>query len=490
MFSSALRVSLKVLQVGINWPVVKESDIDFHTKVKESDRDEIKAYCMNDVSSTKQITHLNKDALNLRVLIEKSFGIKCTSMDGMSTGVALFAKFYAQDSGDDSFLEKKTERLIIALKDCISDKVVFKSDKFNDLLKTLKNKMISQTKGALNYKVLYGDVMYVFGTGGLHSKDKPGVIIPNEDEILEDADVGSLYPSLLINEKACPEHLDPDKFLPRFTWLRDTRIHAKKNKQTLIADTFKLSLNGTCGNLINEYSWLHDPQAAMTITLNGQLYLAMLGERLTDAGFQIISINTDGITTRVKKVDKQKYLDICNTWEKELNLELEYQTYKKIVRRDVNTYFAEFANGYIKEKGDFLTTVILGKGYNKPIIAKALKAYYFENIPILDFIKNHDNIYDFCMMQKIGGQFRAKHNGKFIQKVNRYFATVDPTQGYLKKVKKEDKSESHILKDSGVTIFNDYVKKDMKDYRINYPYYISQAEKMRSIIEPAQLSLF
>ena len=75
-----------------------------------------------------------------------------------------------------------------------------------------------------------------------------------------------------------------------------------------ISDTFKLSLNGTYGNLINEYSWLYDPKAAMKITMNGQLMLAMLSERLTDAGMRVDSVNTDGITAIVKKKDLNKVL--------------------------------------------------------------------------------------------------------------------------------------------------------------------------------------
>jgi len=495
LFSKAQRVSLKEMQVNINWPKVQDLPLHFTHVVKEEEVELIKDYCFNDVASTKAIAKMSGNKIDFRIKIEKQFNIKCLSKDDVNLGVSLFEKFYEEDSGDDTFKQLRSKRTFIKLGECISDKVHFKSDAFNNLLNILKNKSITKTKGALKYSVIYGGIKYVFGTGGIHSKDKPLYIVPKDDEFLEDADVSSLYPSLLILLEACPEHLDPRIFLPRYKGLRDSRVKLKKEGEKLISEIFKLSLNGVYGNLINEHSWLYDPMQAMKITLNGQLFIAMLGERLTDGGFKVISVNTDGITVLMKKHQKAEYDRICKEWEEYTKLELEFQGYKKIVRRDVNTYFAEFTNGYIKEKGSFLTSIKLGKGYDKPIIQKALKAYFFENIPIKTFIENHDNIYDFCMMQKMGksesgNMFRAMYKNEILQKTNRFYATKNPNAGYLYKIEDNVSGKEHVLKDSGVIIFNDYVEKSIKDYDINYNYYIKEAEKLRVTIEPIQSSLF
>jgi hypothetical protein len=460
LFSKALRVSLKELQVNIDWPRVQDLPKHFTEEVLLCEVEDIKDYCFNDVGSTKAVAKKFGSNIDLRIKIQKEFGIKCLSKDDVNTGVDLFAMFYARDTEDESFKDRRSYRPTINLGDCISDKVTFNSKPFSELLTTLKNKTISKTKGALDYSVIYGGVKHVYGTGGIHSKDRPGVYKPADDEIYMDADVGSLYPSLLILLEACPEHLDANTFIPRYKWLRDTRIKAKKEGDKLIADTYKLSLNGTYGNLISEYSWLYDPKQAMTITLNGQLFLSMLSEQLIDAGFKVDSLNTDGITTFIKKSRLEEYYEICKKWEEYTGLELEYQEYKKVVRRDVNTYFAQFDNGYLKEKGDFLTEVKPGKGYDKPVIQKALKAYFFNDTPIREFIENHDNIYDFCMMQKMG---KSKNGNQY---------------------------RKHVLSGSGVIVFNDYVEKSMKEYKLNYDYYVREAEKIRKLIEPAQLTLF
>jgi hypothetical protein len=502
LFSKMQRVGLKELAVNVNFPKIQDLPKHFEDYVQRDEIELIKKYCFNDVAITKYIAQMSKDKLNLRIQIEKEYDIKCLSKDDVNMGVELFKKFYADDTGDYSFKDGRTYRRFINLGDCISDKVKFKSRQFNELLTTLKNKTISETKGALSYSVFYGGIKHVFGTGGIHSKDRSAVVSPKDDEIFMDADVSSLYPSVLINEGACPKHLNPDKFIPRYKWLRDTRLEAKKKGDKFIADTYKLSLNGTYGNLINEYSWLYDPQAAMTITLNGQLMLSMLSEQMTDAGMQVDSLNTDGITVIMKKSQLDKYYEICKEWEKLTGLELEYARYHKVFRRDVNAYIAWFADietgeplydknnrAIIKEKGFMLTEIKMGKGFDKPVIKKAIREYFVYGTPVEDYIKNHNNIYDFCMMQKMGAKFKAIHGEDILQKTNRFYASDSTSAAFIYKMDDYGK-KSHILKDSGVKIFNDYVDMKMKDYEINYAYYIKEAKAVIEKVQPIQLSLF
>lgn len=501
MFSKGQRVSLKELQVTMNWPNVLECELDFDKPIVKDNIPTIKYYCFNDVSSTKNLMIINRDRINLRISIQKEYGLKCLSKDDVRLGVDLFANFYEKDSGSQDFLEKRSPRPIIFLKDCISDKIHFKSEIFCNFLVLLKNKMISNTKGALDYKIPYGGTMFVFGTGGAHSADKPGIYKPKSDEFYLDIDVTGMYPSIWINSNKAPEHLDADIFMPRYKWMRDTRAANKKTNK-MLADTLKLATNGSFGNLINEYSWLYDPSVAMSITLCGQLFLSMLAERLIDFGVRIESANTDGLSLFVKKDKYNEFKNICKQWEDETGLFLEESRYYKTLRRDVNCYFSWYANEdgspkyndkkepYIKEKGAFLTTAVLGKGYDKPIIAKAIKQYFIDETPIEDFIRNHDNIFDFCIMQKVDRKFKTIWGNTEVQKTNRFYITSNPNAGYLKKVDKYNGKEFSIYKGFGVQIFNKYEKKEMKDYRINYNYYISETRKLICTIDSKQLNLF
>jgi len=508
--SKKLRVSLKEMEVSMCWPHVQDLPFPHYKELTEEEMDEVIKYNLNDCRATKELCIRLKDDINLRIQIEKKYKIRCLSKDGVKTGVDLFAKLYEDKVGDDSFLEMRTHRPVIKLGECISDIVKFNSPVFNSLLETLKNTEITQTKGALNYSVIYGGVKHVYGTGGIHSKDKPGIYKPNPGEIYKDADVDSLYPSLLINGNYAPEHLDADIFVPLYKDLRDERLAMKKLSKTdanakLISDTYKLSLNGTYGNLIQEHSWLYDPKAAMSITLNGQLMLSMLSERFTDAGFRVDSLNTDGITCFLPKDRESEYHDICKQWSEETNLSLEFANYYKVFRIAVNDYIAWYADNdgnplmkdnkpVTKEKGFFLRELKLGRGYDKPIVPIALYKYFTEGISIEDTIRNHDNIYDFCMMQKMGSQFKAIHNNELLQKTNRFYASKNGA--YLYKIPSDAKNienaskKMHVLKDSGVTLFNLYEKRSHEEYKINYDFYIREARKIQREIESDQLQLF
>lgn len=512
LFSKALRVGLKELEVTMNYPNVQELPYKYDTYLTKEQKKEVLDYNLNDCLATKELCKICLPALELRKAIKDEFGLDCFSKDGVRTGVDLLFKLYCDKTEDDPkyVKELRTFRSSIKLGDIISDRVFFKSKQFSELLTTLKNTTIVGTKGVLDYKVLYGGVLHVFGTGGIHSKDNPGIVQPNEDEIYRDADVASLYPSIEILYGFKPRHLKP-VFLDIYGGLKQDRIAAKRAGRMLISDTYKLALNGEYGNLINMYSWLYDPQAAMGITLNGQLFLSMLSEQMTDAGIKVDSINTDGITCIIPKSKIEEYDRICKEWQELTGLELEFADYKKVMRRDVNTYLAMYTNGKVKEKGDFLTKPVLGKGYDKPIIAIAIKEYFVNGTPVEQTIKNHQNIYDFCMMKKIDKKYKSWWNGKEQQRINRYY--VSNKGAYLYKQKTSDigtygkvtmanehggfdtvsykkGTMENMLKGFAVQIFNKFEQKEMKDYHINYNYYISETKAILHEVESKQLDLF
>jgi hypothetical protein len=488
LFSKMSRVSLKSLEVSMKFHNVQDLPYHWGTDLPFDAIQEVIDYNLNDVLATEKLYNICLPDIKLRSSIKKQFKLDCFSKDGVKTGVDLLQKLYCDKTNQDfkEVGELRTFRKEINLGEVISDKVQFKSKEFNELLLLLKGTTIVETKGSLDYSVTYGGVTHQFGTGGLHSKDKPGIVTPTKDEIYRDADVTSLYPSLLIEYGFVPEHLDKDAFIEVYGDLKTTRVEAKKRGDMVISDTYKLSLNGAYGNLINSYSWLYDPKQAMGITLNGQLFLSMLSEQLTDAGFKVDSINTDGITCLVPKDRVSEYNIICKKWEETTNLNLEYAEYAKVIRRDVNCYYAVLTNGYVKEKGAWSTEIVLGKGYDKPIIAIALKEYFINNIPVATTIMNHTDIYDFCMAQKVGGQFTVEYLGKEQQRINRYYSSK--TGAYLYKVK--GNSKSNISKNNRVKLFNKFEDKPMKDYEVNYSYYIEETLKIIDNVIPSQLTMF
>lgn len=52
----------------------------------------------------------------------------------------------------------------------------------------------------------------------------------------------------------------------------------------------------------------------------------------------ILQSNTDGVTIRIKKTDKNLLLSLCERWEKTTKLTLEYAHYQKMIIRDVELF--------------------------------------------------------------------------------------------------------------------------------------------------------
>lgn len=153
----------------------------------------------------------------------------------------------------------------------------------------------------------------------------------------------------------------------------------------------------------------------------------------------------------------------------------------------------------IKYKGIFELNKELHKDNSDKIVAIAISEYFINNIPVERTIKNHDNIYDFCARQKFtGGNYGVT-------------TTVEYKDGEYRTItEKQQKNVRYYISNKGssftkyytdgsteiiaggyqVKVFNKYIKKDMKDYDINYQYYIEQANKIINTIVDNQLTLF
>ena len=137
------------------------------------------------------------------------------------------------------------------------------------------------------------------------------------------------------------------------------------------------------------------------------------------------------------------------------------------------------------------------QGYDRPIISKALRAYFLENKDIVDFIKNHGDIYDFCVAKKIDKKFRNElhyigSNGELtitqLQPSVRYYVSV--RGGALWKYDPHEDKYINYCSGKAVKVFNNYRPQSMDEYEIDYNYYISETMKIINLIEDKQLKLF
>lgn len=365
------------------------------------------------------------------------------------------------------------------------------ADGVPDLTKKMKKKRVPKKsywgcwKVAETLNVVLDGLRIDFGVGGIHASLSEKVVKQTKKYIIRDADVSSMYPNIAISNKVYPEHLGAgfcdiyqDVYNQRKSYAKGTAENAM----------LKLSLNSVYGDSNNKFSVFYDPMYTMKITINGQLSLLLLAERLLEIdGLKLIQLNTDGLTVAIP-IDKQsEYSDVCKKWEKTVGLELEYADYSKMFIRDVNNYIALYTNGKVKRKGAYqYENLEWHKNQSALVIPMAASANMLEGKDLREFIEDHfnaGNYFDFMLRTKVDRSSRlvlVDENGNDIeqQRICRYYPSKN---GY--KMVKIMKPLEGSTEERRLSIESAWLVKtcnDMKDFDsdVDLDYYVAEAEKL------------
>lgn len=490
LYSNKLRVGLKEIQVTMQYKNVQEFVTDWQADLPESQIDSMIEYNINDVNSTEELLNRCKKDIDLRIAIEDEYGVRVLSKDGVNIGMKILTQKYLEKTGQTwwDIKDLRSPMSVIPLNAVILPFIKYDNPILQKVLADMKSQIVSPGRKGYENKFVFEGLQYSVGVGGIHSVNKPEIIIPKEDELLIDIDVASLYPSMLIEYGFYPKHLGPE-FLEVYKQIKDERIEAKHNGNKVKNETLKLALNGLSGNLQNEHNFCYSPFAVMQIRINGQLLLLMLAEKLTQLGCRIVQANTDGLFVLLKKDVYSKVNKVCRDWEQLTKLTLEEERFKAMYQYAINDYFAIAEDDSVKEKGMFITTVKLGKGLTPKIIPKAVINFFKNGVPVEETIKGCQDIRDFLMSEKTGKQWHVEYNNKEQQRTNRFYASTNGA--YLWKWKGEDaKQYQNMLTASGVTLLNYLDDKPIEERKINYRYYIMEAYKIIRELKPLQMSLW
>lgn len=522
--NKAKMTSLKWVQYSIDYLNIEEMPIHHTTEVTLDMFDSIISYNKNDVLSTYEFYKITKgetnhplykgiDRIQLRKDIEQEFGFNCRNYNDVKIGDQINKVNYMKSTGLNRYNIPKSNKDIdnFNFESCFPSYINFNTLEFNTFINSIKKTVINLDKKQ-EFKFTYNGTTYTIAKGGLHSEDKPRLIIPKNDELLMDCDVGSMYPNAIRKRKLFPRHLG-DAWLKGYVGTIEKRIVAKKAYKELkqgkfkaIDEALKLSLNGgSFGKTNEEYNWQYDPLVTYAVTIGSQIDLLMLIESLELQGFHVISANTDGLVCLINKSNIDEYYKICKEWENIVGNEtlgqLEYVQYRLLAQSSVNDYIAIKDNNEIKTKGDFVSEFELHKNKSARIVPLALQAYFKDGTNIEEFIKNGTNIFDYCLGTKshFGAKF-VSYNQKTgeevkLQKVNRYYISNNGTN-LLKRLKPlEGKKGTRQLDIFGIindgtrqseveagwlsTIYNKHIEnKEIKDYDIDYSFYINRANKI------------
>lgn len=540
--------SLKQTSINIKWynlleyhmPPISELDVNYYYRLTEnrglsieqlnrlyrnsferylhpSWKKEMEEYNDNDVFICCELVRMNQEEIRLRYMISKEYEINVLSASRSTIADKVIVKLYSKFTGlhPKQFIDTKTIRRKIEVSKILSDKIQFLSPQLNDLLQSLRSLVLRGEKGEFERTFTYAGTSYTLATGGLHSNEIPAIYIADDKQTIVDRDVTSYYPNLIRSLKVCQKHLNPKAWFRIADTIIDERTehkHLAKDKSlSLIQQTkhftaaacLKIVANaGIFGKMGSEKSFLCDKKAMYKVTINGQLFLLMLIERLEDAGIHVISANTDGIVTIVPKGLEETADNICHWWEKHLGLELEFTSYSKYITEGVNSYLTVKTDGKKKFKGRMNPKMYLedlSKGYNSPIVAEAVTEYFINGTPVMETLRNSKSILDFCRTQNVNRKYYIEYTHvvdhkmvvEEVQRNTRFYVSL--TGGSLMKVEVLgwDENNQPKLKKSSlcagqrVTVCNLVEDKDISELNINYLYYYNEC---MAIIEPIEQS--
>lgn len=466
-------------------------------------------YNKNDVYLVCEIARQKPDEIKLRYSLGSAFNLNLLCAARSTIADKLLNKFYAERSGlhIEAFKDLRTNRTALSFNKIIFPHIKFKTKQLQDLLEDMKKVVIYRTnKDSFVREITFYGTTYTLATGGIHTQDKPVILSSTKDYVYVHHDYTSYYPSIMISYKVVPEHLNKEVFAKMVDYFKQTRVKCKHTKKEdgfvipgvhnkLAAEALKIVINAIYGKYGYENFWLYDRLAQMRVTINGQLMTMTLCESLELAGIHVVSANTDGIVIKLPYNKVNIYNQICNEWNNTNKMSADDEHYKVLVSMNVNNYFDIQEDNTIEYKGaldpkQYLKD--LKKGYDMPVVAKAVFEYFAHSVPVMETLRNHKDILDFCKTQNVGKQFEVVYqkveNGKVIDvRSQRHVRFYVSTKGVvIMKENVHDKKRSVLASGKPVIILNKLDDKDIALRNIDYKYYYEEAYK---IINPIKLGI-
>lgn len=216
--NKARMTGLKWLQFSMDWYNLEEMPIPHWTLIEDpSIAKEIISYCINDIKSTREfynITIGNTDnklykgvnKISLRKDVESQFGFNCLNFSDVKIGDEIMKSDYIKNTGKEFSDIKKSIPTTVKLFNfgsCFPSYMKFESRQLFEFVESIRN-VVVDLNNQQEFKFEFGTSKYTFAKGGLHSNDTPRVIIPRNNEILRDADVGSMYPNAIRKRRLFP----------------------------------------------------------------------------------------------------------------------------------------------------------------------------------------------------------------------------------------------------------------------------------------------
>ena len=321
-------------------------DMPFHhdTDLSPAQQKLCETYCGNDLDVTEMLFEQMSVERELRDQLTDEYGIDLRSKSDAQIAEAILKNVCNIRSGD--------KQVPSWVSYTCPDFVVTNSPAINEVIEMLDehafklNRMNGQPEVPefLKEPFRINDGTYQMGVGGLHSTHDVNMYVEEGDGyLLSDFDVASYYPNIMMKAGLVPR-LGGNKgelFMAAYKAIYDQRMEAKRSGNKKVANSLKITLNGTFGKLGNIYCSFYSPDLLLAVTITGQLNLLCLIHELEKIrGVKVRSANTDGVLVHYPIAARDKVLGVFGKNSKRTGFEYEETPYTKYAAKDVNNYYA------------------------------------------------------------------------------------------------------------------------------------------------------
>lgn len=389
-------------------------------------------YCINDLDNTLLLLNELEQQMALRVAMSAQYGVDVRSKSDAQIAETVIASELFKITGKKAYRPDIAEGKIYFY--TMPSFIKYKSPVLNEAKELIAAAQFKMNKAGspeipeeLEGKTFtINKTTYKIGIGGLHSCEESVSYKSDDEFVLIDRDVVSYYPSIILNQSLYPKHLSKT-FLEVYRTIVARRITAKQSGNKVVADSLKITINGSFGKFGSKWSILYAPNLMLQVTITGQLALLMLIDKIEYVGIQVVSANTDGVVIRCPRARRDELNAVITEWEAETKFATEETTYQSLHSRDVNSYLAVKEDGKVKTKGAFSERGSAGdsrlsRNPENFVCLDAVNAYITAGVPIADTVNACTDVRRFVTVRQVKGG--AAKSGVYLGKVIRwYFST-------------------------------------------------------------------
>lgn len=417
------KASLKVYGGRLHCPTMQDLPIEPDASISPTDREDLKTYCGNDLSTTMDLYTTLKPQIELRERMGAGYGgIDLRSKSDAQIAEAVICQQVKHITGADvkrpafdgaEFFYQPPPFIRFTTPDLQATLAMVRNAEFvvPDTGKVMMPKELGSAKIAI------GNGVYRMGIGGLHSSEQTAAHVADDNTVIVDRDVASYYPAIILRTGMAPPHMGV-AFSTAYQAIVARRLAAKRAGDKVTADALKITVNGSFGKFGSKWSKLFAPHLLIQTTLTGQLALLMLIETLELEGIPVLSANTDGVVIKCP-VDKLTMMEVVVwEWEQLTGFETEAANYRALYSRDVNNYIAIKSDGGVKLKGAYAPPG-LQKNPTNEICSEAVVKFLSDGTPVEQTIRACLDIRKFLSIRQVKGG--AVKDGALLGKAVRWY---------------------------------------------------------------------